>query len=115
MLADAHDLERPVIMDATVPQVDGYRFVYTLPFAATRLLVEDTYYSDTPDIDLAEAGARIDAYVAARGWQVERMAREEAGALPVAMGGDFEAYWQSGGNKVAKAGLRAGLFHPLTG
>ena len=33
---------------------------------------------------------------------------------PVAMGGDFEAYWQSGGNKVAKAGVRAGLFHPLT-
>ena len=53
VLADAHDLERPVIMDATVPQVDGYRFVYTLPFAATRLLVEDTYYSDTPELDLA--------------------------------------------------------------
>ena len=31
------------------------------------------------------------------------------------MGGDFEAYWQSGGNKVAKAGMRAGLFHPTTG
>jgi hypothetical protein len=29
------------------------------------------------------------------------------GALPVAMGGDFEAYWQAGGNKVAKAGMRA--------
>ncbi|MCH3002895.1 hypothetical protein K3W91_15445, partial [Listeria monocytogenes] len=27
----------------------------------------------------------------------------------------FEAYWQSGGNKVAKAGMRAGLFHPTTG
>ena len=41
--------------------------------------------------------------------------REEQGALPVTMGGDFEAYWQSGGNKVAKAGMRAGLFHPTTG
>ncbi|MEI9927674.1 MAG: lycopene beta-cyclase CrtY [Sphingomonas sp.] len=114
-LGDAHDLERPLLMDATVEQDDGYRFVYCLPFAATRMFVEDTYYSDTPAIDAAAIGGRIDAYVAARGWQVERVTREEAGALPVAMGGDFEAYWQSGGNKVAKAGLRAGLFHPMTG
>jgi lycopene beta-cyclase len=114
-LDDAHGLSRPVIMDATVEQIDGYRFLYCLPFAATRMFVEDTYYSDVPDLNLERIGARIDAYVAERGWQVERVEREETGALPVAMGGDFEAYWQSGGNKVAKAGMRAGLFHPMTG
>jgi lycopene beta-cyclase len=113
-LDDAHRIERPVIMDATVEQLDGFRFVYALPFTATRVFVEDTYYSDTPALDADMLGERIDAYVAARGWQVERVAREEAGSLPVVMGGDFEAYWQSGGNKVAKAGARAGLFHPLT-
>lgn len=114
-LADAHDLPRPLLMDAAVEQLDGYRFVYCLPFAATRMFVEDTYYSDTPDLDVAAIGDRIDAYVSARNWHVERITREEGGALPVAMGGDFEAYWQSGGNKVAKAGMRAGLFHPMTG
>ena len=31
------------------------------------------------------------------------------------LGGDFEAYWRSGGAGVAKAGVRAGLFHPTTG
>lgn len=113
-LEDAHALERPIVMDATVAQLDGYRFVYCLPFAATRMFVEDTYYSDTPDLDAATLGARIDAYAAEREWTVARVAREEGGVLPVAMGGDFEAYWQSGGNKVAKAGMRAGLFHPLT-
>ena len=41
--------------------------------------------------------------------------REERGALPVVIGGDFEGYWASGGAQVAKAGMRAGLFHPLTG
>ncbi len=115
LLGDAHDLAQPLLMDATVAQEDGYRFVYCLPFAATRMFVEDTYYSDTPGLDLETTGARIDSYVAARGWHAERVTREEAGALPVAMGGDFEGYWQSGGNKVAKAGLRAGLFHPMTG
>jgi lycopene beta-cyclase len=114
-LGDAHDLPRPMLMDATVEQIDGYRFVYCLPFAATRMFVEDTYYSDTPEIDVAASGARIDAYAAAHGWNVEHVTREEGGALPVAIGGDFEGYWQSGGNKVAKAGMRAGLFHPMTG
>ncbi len=114
-LADAHGIDRPLVMDARVDQSQGYRFVYCLPFTPTTLLTEDTYYSDTPDLDLAELGARLDGYGASRGWHVERVVREEAGSLPVAMGGDFEAYWQSGGNRVAKGGARAGLFHPLTG
>ncbi|GAA0338936.1 hypothetical protein GCM10009087_56770 [Sphingomonas oligophenolica] len=114
-LAEPHEAPRPMVMDATVEQLDGYRFVYCLPFAATRMFVEDTYYSDTPELDQDALSARIDAYVAARGWQVDTVAREEGGVLPVAMGGDFEEYWRSGGNKVAKAGMRAGLFHPTTG
>jgi lycopene beta-cyclase len=113
-LAGAHAVERPMIMDATVEQVDGYRFVYALPFAATRLFVEDTCYSDTPEIDLDASRVRLDDYAAMQDWRAEKLVREEAGSLPVAMGGDFEAYWRSGGNKVAKAGVRAGLFHPLT-
>ena len=114
-LAEPHGLSNPVVMDATVSQEDGYRFVYCLPFAATRMFVEDTYYSDTADLDAAGLANRIEAYVAARGWLPERVLREETGVLPVAMGGDFEAYWLSGGAGVAKAGMRAGLFHPMTG
>lgn len=113
-LVEAHGLERPVIMDANVEQLDGYRFLYALPFDATRVFVEDTYYSDTPDLDAEALGSRLDLYAGARGWHVDRVLREEGGALPVVMGGNFEAYWQAGGNKVAKAGGRAGLFHPLT-
>lgn len=114
-LAEPHDDPQPMVMDATVEQIDGFRFVYCLPFAATRMFIEDTYYSESPGIDRAALAGRIDAYVARRGWQAEHVAREEAGVLPVAMGGDFDEYWRSGGNKVAKAGMRAGLFHPTTG
>jgi lycopene beta-cyclase len=110
-----HESPRPTVMDATIPQIDGYRFVYCLPFSAERMFVEDTYYSDTPDLDVPVIGARIDEYVARRGWSVESVVREESGVLPVAMGGDFEAYWRSGGARVAKAGMRAGMFHPTTG
>ena len=110
-----HESPRPMVMDATIPQIDGYRFVYCLPFSADRMFVEDTYYSDTPDLDIPVLGARIDDYVAGRSWSVENVVREESGVLPVAMGGDFEAYWRSGGAHVAKAGMRAGMFHPTTG
>lgn len=113
-----HGITRPTVMDATVAQHDGYRFVYLLPFSPTRLFVEDTYYSDGPSLNVRALNHRIDVYAAARGWEVATGAndlREERGALPVVIGGDFESYWRWGGAKVAKAGARAGLFHPTTG
>lgn len=109
-----HGIVRPLIMDATVVQIDGYRFVYVLPFDARTVFVEDTYYSDTPDLDAAALGARIANYAQAQGWQVAEVVHEEHGVLPVAMAGDFGAYWESGGRDIAKGGVRAGLFHPLT-
>jgi lycopene beta-cyclase len=113
-VAGGHGVTRPVVMDATVPQLDGYRFVYLLPFSADTLLVEDTYYSDTPALDEPSLAARIGDYARARGWHFEIVHRER-GVLPVVSGGDFDAYWRSTGAKVAKAGVRAGLFHPTTG
>ena len=109
-----HGREAPIIMDATVEQLDGYRFVYSLPLAPDRIFVEDTYYSDGYELDEAAIGERITDYAAAQGWTGE-VVHQETGVLPVAIGGDFDGYWRSGGNKVAKAGMRAGLFHPTTG
>ncbi len=110
-----HGLTRPIVMDATVEQLDGYRFVYCLPFDAETVFVEDTYYSDTPDLDVPKIQERIVAYSAAKGWKTNGGGRAETGVLPVVIGGDFDAYWNSTGTNVAKAGLRAGLFHATTG
>lgn len=116
---EGHGLERPVVMDATVTQMDGYRFVYSLPFDAQRVFVEDTYYSDSATLNHKSVSRRIDAYAAQREWTViddpDAALHEERGVLPVAMGGDFAAYWRAGGARVAKVGMRAGLFHPTTG
>ena len=114
-LDEPHGLTRPTVMDATVEQRGGYRFFYVLPLSATELFVEDTYYSDGPSLDVETISPRIDEYVRAKGWVVAKESRIEAGVLPVTIAGDFHDYWQSGGNKVAKAGVRAGLFHPTTG
>jgi lycopene beta-cyclase len=113
--AQPHKVDRPVIMDATVDQSDGYRFVYCLPFDEHSMLVEDTYYTDTPELDINGVGERLDAYVAKRGWKGGTWDRQETGVLPVAMGGDFNAFWRVGGARVAKIGLRGGFFHPTTG
>ena len=110
-----HGLARPIVMDASVEQIDGYRFVYCLPFSETEVFVEDTYYSDTSDLDIGAVTRRIKAYADAKGWHGASIIRQESGVLPVTMGGDFTAYWASTGADVAKAGMRSGLFHPTTG
>jgi lycopene beta-cyclase len=112
-LGEPHGLTRPVVMDATVDQRDGYRFVYCLPFSDREVFVEDTYYADTPDLDVPLLTARIAEYCQGAGWQVERVLRQETGVLPVVARGDFAALWPRD-DGISRAGARAGLFHPLT-
>lgn len=113
-LQQPHGLSAPVLMDATVDQVDGYRFVYLLPFTADTLLVEDTVYADGSDLSRERLREHIAAYVAGRGWRVAQVLREEEGVLPIALAGDVEGLWQ-GAQGVPKAGLAAALFHATTG
>lgn len=113
-LSEPHDLIRPIIMDATVEQHDGYRFVYVLPFGMDKLFIEDTYYSDRPDLSHSATTTRIARYASEKGWQVDRVLREERGILPVIMGGDLDSYWASGSGRTAKAGARGAFLHPVT-
>ncbi|WP_108662625.1 lycopene beta-cyclase CrtY [Acuticoccus kandeliae] len=115
-LAAPHGLDRPIIMDATVSQIDGYRFVYVLPFGPNRLLIEDTYYAETPEVAGDMLAARIDDYAAAEGWTIARDVRTEVGALPLLLAADIGPLWRgASADGVVPAGLRAGLFHPVTG
>ena len=107
-----HGVLVPLIMDATVPQVGGFKFVYVLPFAPDRLLVEDTAYTDAPGVDVPQARANVAAYVEAQGWRVRQVLREESGSLPIPLGGAIDAFWAG---DVPRIGIRAGLFHPTTG
>jgi lycopene beta-cyclase len=65
-----HGQPYPIIMDATVKQRDGYRFVYTLPFTHDSMLIEDTYYSDTASIDAPTLRGLCLDYAGERGWHV---------------------------------------------
>ncbi|HEX8487121.1 MAG TPA: lycopene beta-cyclase CrtY [Propionibacteriaceae bacterium] len=114
-LEEPHGLDRPVVMDATVEQIDGYRFVYLLPLGPSEVFVEDTYYSDSPALDVPALKNRIADYARRRSWRITEVTRTESGVLPVVVDGDFPRYWASTGADLAKAGMRAGLFHPTTG
>lgn len=109
-----HGLSEPILMDATVAQGEGYRFVYTLPLTADRLLIEDTHYIDQQRLDPDHLRQAIGQYAAAQGWAGGELMREESGSLPIILDGNFEAFWAQA-KGMPCSGLRAGLFHPTTG
>ena len=109
-----HRVERPIIMDACVAQDSGYRFVYSLPFGERELMVEDTYYSASPVLDVPMVRNRVGTYLRCGGLYPAEVLAEETGVLPVLLGGDCSALWPDG-PPVARLGLRGGFFHPTTG
>lgn len=113
-LTEPHGLTVPTIMDATVDQHDGYRFIYLLPFSEDTLLIEDTRYADGEALDPDELHAAIDRYAEDRGWKVAELLRDEDGVLPILMAWDFKRFWPVS-DPVGRSGLRAGLFQPTTG
>ena len=108
-----HGLAEPIVMDATVDQTNGYRFVYALPFSPTTLFVEDTYYSDSPEIDVDQVNDRIGAWLDHQAMVATPANRVETGVLPVVVAGDFDKFWPPS-DPVARAGVRAGLVQYLT-
>lgn len=114
-LGKAHGEDVPTIMDASVDQLDGYRFFYVLPMSETRLLIEDTRYSDTDSLDFDALHSDVLAYAANRGWVVKKSIRIEKGVLPITLAQDGKLFWDGFSDDEAPIGLRAALFHPTTG
>lgn len=102
---------RPMLMDARVPQNDGFRFFYVLPLAPDRVLVEDTYFSDDDTLDVPKLREAVLAYARDAGFAVERIVREESGVLPM----PTRARLPDANRAAITAGYAAGFFHPTTG
>ncbi|MBI1861534.1 MAG: lycopene beta-cyclase CrtY, partial [Deltaproteobacteria bacterium] len=108
---EPHRMKHPVLMDATVEQIDGYRFVYVLPWDETTLLVEDTCYSESPALDDNGVQQRIEAYARQNDWGESVVVHEERGVLPIPLR-DKLSHRKDG---VAQIGMAARRFHPTTG
>ena len=114
-LKKPHGLLHPILMDATVPQVDGFRFMYTLPWDERSLLIEDTHYSNTRDIDVALYRQAILDYAQTRGWDVESIGDMEHGALALPSFSKSRRFAPAPCQGVPQMGTRGGLFHATTG
>ncbi|MBX3179244.1 MAG: lycopene beta-cyclase CrtY [Candidatus Hydrogenedentes bacterium] len=110
-LAAPFPLRGPVLMDAEVPQEDGFRFFYVLPFESDCVLVEDTRFSDSPDLDIARLRAEVLRYAGGLGLDVHEILREESGVLP--MPWSARRVWPAAPPLLA--GYRGGFLHPATG
>lgn len=110
-----HRVDLPVLADATVELVGGYRFFSCLPLSEEALIVQGSFHSATDAFELEALREAMDDYLALRGWKDAATEHEEAGAQPIAPGGDLHALWRSGGARVARFGVRGGFFDPITG
>ncbi len=108
---EPHGLKHPIIMDATVEQLGGYRFVYCLPFTDHEVLVEDTYYTDGDTLSENAVTTRIEDYIAAQGWEVAQIVRQEKGVLPITLAVDSSA----SAERILKLGIAGGHYHAVTG
>jgi lycopene beta-cyclase len=104
-------LSEPLLMDARVSQHAGFRFVYVLPFAERRVLIEDTYYSESPALDHATLRREVLAYAAAHGYRVREVLREEVGVLPIPL----TLRRANATTRPLRLGYAGGWFHPTTG
>ncbi len=113
-----HGMTKPIIMDATVEQLGGYRFVYCLPFSDTEILVEDTYYTDGPQLSENEINDRIVEYIEKRlGIDDYIVTRREKGVLPITLGVE-RAYGEAIDEELqgpVLLGMRGGYYHAVTG
>lgn len=110
-LSTPHELKIPVLMDATVDQTDGFRFMYVLPLAPDRLLIEDTYFHHSQKLNVNAIRGEIMRYAEERGYAISAVIREETGVLPMPWTGSLP----SGSARPIVAGYRGGWFHPATG
>ena len=110
LLEQPHGLDRPILIDATVPQRGGFRFFYTLPLGERHLLVEDTIFSRDRSLNVEEMERGCLDYAQESGYLVESVGRRESGALPMPWEGQYEAP-----QNPLRAGYQGGWFHPATG
>lgn len=129
-LKKAHQLKRVLLKDATVPQIDGYRFFYILPFSETVLLIEDTYYSNHSILKTERIEQEIYKYANSQGWEIESVLYKETGCLPLSLypktesrvtkssvpfQPDSKLSSESIDFEIPQIGAASGFVHPVTG
>jgi len=113
-LTAPHGLDRPLLVDANVEQIVGFSFIQAFPVSEDRLLVAKVLVAERAAPDEG-AEARLDSYLALRGWRTAEVEARRRRSRPMPIDGDFNAFWRIGGARVARIGLRGGFVQPASG
>jgi lycopene beta-cyclase len=108
-------LSFPTIMDDRVDQSDGFRFMYTLPMDRRRILVEDTRFSDTPELVREECLTIVTQFLKDRGVEDWSIIREEHGVLPMPISSERLPGRTDTSDGPIHGGYAGGWFHAATG
>lgn len=100
----------PTVMDVPADQADGFEFLYELPLAHDRVLLEYTRFHEEPGHDDARAASLIATRLAESGAGPATLLRTERGCLPMPY-----AEAASPAGPAPAGGYAGGWFHPATG
>ncbi len=101
----------PVVMDACQNQSNGFRFMYSLPFSTRRVLVEDTQFSEDPEVYRAECLRNMEEFVRRKTNSSWKIVREESGCLPM----PITRAGMPRDTLPLQGGYAGGFFHAATG
>ena len=111
-LGETHGLTAPVLIDATCPQLDGFRYYSLLPLNDKTLYAQETYYSDSPDLNPERISRSIESYAERRGWKLAKREREEISSVPMPMTSEYLSLGATG--EALPIGMRGGYYHATT-
>lgn len=84
-LTEDHHLIAPVIFDAGVDNKEQFRSFRYLPLSPRKLLVKDFWISENNQINLHEMRNALNSSLALMGWKIEKVLREDSGAIEIPM------------------------------
>lgn len=108
-----HEMQQPLRIDATCPQLDGLRYFQIFPWDARRLMVAECFYSDSIELNRERISRSILSFVERKGWKIKTQDREETGLIPIPLTSDYIT--RSQGGDALPIGMRGGYFHATTG
>ena len=101
----------PVLLDATLDQRSGFRFMYVLPLTNRRVLIEDTHFADNRELAREQSLAEVKNYLSKRRIGDWTIVREERGCLPM----PYSNHMRPSLSVPLRGGYAGGWFHAATG
>jgi lycopene beta-cyclase len=108
--ADVFDEQKATLMDFRTDQTDGVNFIYVLPYAKNRALIESTSFSTKP-LDSAKHTLALEKYIAGNYTGNYEIKATESGQLPMTSA----KFPVKTGGKLFNIGIAGGNARPSSG